>query len=123
MLQQWYGLSDPGLEEALSDRVSFRRFCGLALEEVTPDETTLCRFRMARAEAGLGDALFVEVARHLDAAGFMVKAGTLIDASLVEAAVCRPADGSSPRGEESCSALDLDANGTRAGKAHSESEQ
>lgn len=36
LLQQWYGLSDPGLEEALSDRVSFRRFCGLALEEPTP---------------------------------------------------------------------------------------
>ena len=45
LLQQWYGLSDPGLEEALSDRVSFRRFCGLPLDGGTPDETTLCRFR------------------------------------------------------------------------------
>lgn len=117
LLQQWYGLSDPGLEEALSDRVSFRRFCGLALEEPTPDETTLCRFRLALAEAGLGEALFAEVARQLDAAGFLVKAGTLIDASLVEAAVRRPADGSSPRGQESRTALDPDANWTRAGKA------
>lgn len=117
LLQQWYGLSDPGLEEALSDRVSFRRFCGLALEEATPDETTLCRFRLALAQAGLGEALFAEVARQLDAAGFMVKAGTLIDASLVEAAVRRPADGSSPRGQESRSPLDPDANWTRAGKA------
>ena len=33
LLQQWYGLSDPGLEEALGDRVSFRRFCGFALDE------------------------------------------------------------------------------------------
>ena len=117
LLQQWYGLSDPGLEEALSDRVSFRRFCGLALEEATPDETTLCRFRLALAQAGLGEALFAEVARQLDAAGFMVKAGTLIDASLVEAAVRRPADGSSPKGQESRSPLDPDANWTRAGKA------
>ncbi len=93
LLQQWYGLSDPGLEEALSDRVSFRRFCGLSLEEPTPDETTLCRFRLALVEAGLGDALFAEVARQLDAAGYLVKTGTLIDASLVEAAVRRPADG------------------------------
>ena len=116
LLQQWYGLSDPGLEEALSDRVSFRRFCGLALEEATPDETTLCRFRLALAQAGLGEALFAEVARQLDAAGFMVKAGTLIDASLVEAAVRRPADGSSPKGQESRSRLDPDANWTRAGK-------
>jgi len=37
LLQQWYGLSDPGLEEALLDRVSFRRFCGLALDAPTPD--------------------------------------------------------------------------------------
>jgi IS5 family transposase len=116
LLQQWYGLSDPGLEEALSDRVSFRRFCGLSLEEPTPDETTLCRFRLALAEAGLGEALFAEVARQLDAAGFMVKAGTLIDASLVEAAVRRPRDGSSPKGEESRSPHDPDANWTRAGQ-------
>jgi len=81
LLQQWYGLSDPGLEEALSDRVSFRRFCGLALDEGTPDETTLCRFRNALGKAGLGEALFGEVTRQLDHAGFMVKAGTLIDAS------------------------------------------
>ena len=47
LLAQWYGLSDPGLEEALLDRVSFRRFCGLALDAATPDETTLCRFRNA----------------------------------------------------------------------------
>jgi len=116
LLQQWYGLSDPGLEEALSDRVSFRRFCGLSLEEPTPDETTLCRFRLALAQAGLGEALFAEVARQLDAAGFMVKAGTLIDASLVEAAVRRPRDGSSPKGEESRSRHDPDANWTRTGQ-------
>ena len=117
MLQQWYGLSDPGLEEALSDRVSFRRFCGLSLEEATPDETTLCRFRLALAETGLGEALFAEVSRQLDVAGYLVKTGTLIDASLVQAAVRRPPDGSTPKGEESRSAHDPDANWTRAGKA------
>ena len=115
LLQQWYGLSDPGLEEALLDRVSFRRFCGFALEEETPDETTICRFRNALKEAGLGEALFGEVARQLDAAGFMVKSGTLIDASLVESAVRRPPDGSTPRGEESRSPHDADANWTRHG--------
>jgi transposase, IS5 family len=116
LLQQWYGLSDPGLEEALSDRVSFRRFCGLSLEERTPDETTLCRFRLALVEAGLGEALFAEVSRQLEAAGFVVKTGTLIDASLVEAAVRRPADGSTPPGEESRSAHDPDANWTRTAR-------
>jgi IS5 family transposase len=116
LLQQWYGLSDPGLEEALSDRVSFRRFCGLSLEEATPDETTLCRFRLALVAAGLGEALFAEVSRQLDAAGYMIKAGTLIDASLVEASVKRPPDGSTVKGEESRSRHDPDANWTRAGK-------
>jgi IS5 family transposase len=116
LLQQWYGLSDPGLEEALSDRVSFRRFCGLALEEATPDETTLCRFRLSLADRGLGEALFAEVGRQLDAAGYLVKSGTLIDASLVQAAVRRPPDGSTPRGQESRSPHDPDANWTRAGK-------
>lgn len=117
LLQQWYGLSDPGLEEALLDRVSFRRFCGLTLEEATPDETTLCRFRLALAQAGLGETLFAEVARQLDAAGYLVKSGTLIDASLVASAVRRPRDGSTPKGEESRSAQDPDANWTRTGKS------
>jgi IS5 family transposase len=115
LLQQWYGLSDPGLEEALLDRVSFRRFCGFALAEETPDETTICRFRNAVKEAGLGEALFGEVARQLDEAGFVVKSGTLIDASLVESAVRRPPDGSTPKGEESRSPHDPYANWTRRG--------
>lgn len=116
LLQQWYGLSDPGLEEALSDRVSFRRFCGLGLDEPTPDETTLCRFRNALKDVGRGEALFAEVARQLDEAGFTVKAGTLIDASLVASAVRAPPDGSTPKGTESRSAHDPDANWTRHGK-------
>ena len=45
LLQQWYGLSDPGLEEALVDRLSFRRFLGLSLSEPVPDHSTLWRFR------------------------------------------------------------------------------
>src|SRR5439155_8790231 len=44
-LQRLYDLSDPGLEEALLDRLSFRVFCGFSLEERTPDETTILRFR------------------------------------------------------------------------------
>ncbi len=58
LLQQWYGLSDPGLEEALLDRVSFRRFCGFALDAQTPDETTLCRFRNAFSRQAWGRSCF-----------------------------------------------------------------
>ena len=47
LLQQWYGLSDPGLEEALGDRLSFRRFVGLGLDEGAPDHSVISRFRKA----------------------------------------------------------------------------
>jgi transposase, IS5 family len=119
LLQQWYGLSDPGLEEALLDRVSFRRFCGLALDAATPDETTLCRFRNALKQAGLGEALFAEVLSQLEAAGFVLKTGTLIDATLVRSAVRTPPSGTSPAGQESRSPHDPDANWTRRGSSRS----
>jgi transposase, IS5 family len=92
LLAQWYQLSDPALEEALADRISFRRFCGFALDAVTPDETTICRFRNALAEAGLGEALMAELDRQLGAGGFLVKEGTMIDATLIEAQAARPRD-------------------------------
>ena len=43
LLQQWYRLSDPGLEEALAHRLSFRRFVGLALADPVPDHSTPSR--------------------------------------------------------------------------------
>lgn len=110
LLQQWYGLSDPGLEEALLDRLSFRRFCGFSLEDETPDETTFVRFRAALVEQGLARQLFAEVGRQLDKRGLVLKTGTLIDASLIEAQVARPA-GPSGGG----SVLDPDAEWTRRG--------
>jgi IS5 family transposase len=116
LLAQWYGLSDPGLEEALLDRVSFRRFCGLALDAATPDETTLCRFRNALKQAGLGERLFGEVVAQLERAGFILKTGTLIDASLVRSSGRTPPSGSTARDTESRSAHDPDANWTRTGK-------
>jgi IS5 family transposase len=93
LLQQWYRLSDPGLEEALSDRLSFRRFVGLALADPVPDHSTLSRFRSELARRGLAGELLAELNRQLDARGLMVKTGTLIDASLVEADCRRPRKG------------------------------
>jgi len=93
LLQQWYGLSDPGFEEALSDRLSFRRFVGLALADPVPDHSTLSRFRSELARRGLAEPLLAELNRQLDAQGLMVKTGTLIDASLVAADSRRPRKG------------------------------
>lgn len=90
LLQGWYGLSDPMMEEALGDRLSFRRFCGLGLDERVPDHSTISRFRSLLAEHGLAEQLFALVERQLDARGLMVKAGTLIDATLIDAAAAEP---------------------------------
>lgn len=92
LLAQWYRLSDPALEEALADRISFRRFCGFALDETTPDETTIWRFRDALASAGLAEMLMAELDRQLGIRGFLVKEGTMIDASLIAAQAARPRD-------------------------------
>lgn len=97
-LASLYDLSDPALEEALIDRVSFRLFCGFALDAATPDETTLCRFRNDCAEAGVIEAAFAEVNRQLDAKKLIVRKGTLLDATIVQAASSIPpvAAGSKP---------------------------
>src|SRR5205809_3991007 len=75
----WHGLGDPELEAALGDRLSFRRFAGLALDEPVPDHATLWRFRDQLRRLGLAEAVFAEVNRQLESHGMVVKAGTLID--------------------------------------------
>jgi transposase, IS5 family len=90
LLQQWYALSDPGLEDAVADRLSFRRFVGLSLDEPAPDHSTLCRFRNGLIEHRLTERLFSEVTRQIDAQGLILRQGTMIDASLIEAQVKRP---------------------------------
>lgn len=84
---QWYGLSDPELEEAPADRLSFRRFVGLSLRDAVPDETVLCRFRASLAANGLAENVMAEIGRQRDARGLILRTGTIIDASVVDAAV------------------------------------
>jgi IS5 family transposase len=93
LLQQWHDLSDPGIEEALADRLSFRRFVGLSLSDPVPDHSTLSRFRKVLAERQLGEKLLAELNRQLDARGLILKHGTLVDASLIEANARRPRKG------------------------------
>ena len=89
LLEQWYNLSDPQMEEALWDRISFRRFVGLGLGDDTPDYSTISRFRTELAKRGLSEKLFEELGSQLDRHGLMVKEGTLMDATLVAAQVRR----------------------------------
>lgn len=89
LLQRLYALSDPQMEEQIKDRLSFRAFLGLGLGEAIPDHSTLWRFREALGESR-AEAVFAEIVRQIEASGFVLKEGTLIDASLVRAAVNPP---------------------------------
>jgi IS5 family transposase len=93
LLQSLYGLSDMELEEALGDRLSFKRFVGLCLDEAVPDHSTLCRFRNLLIDAGLLDKLFLELDRQLDAAGLILRRGTMLDATIIETTAARPPEG------------------------------
>lgn len=89
-LQRLYDLSDPALEEALLDRFSFRRFCGFSLEERTPDETTILRFRHDAAATGVLEQCFTAVNDQLDKQGLMLRQGTMMDASIIRAKLRPP---------------------------------
>lgn len=90
LLQRWYGLSDPAMEEALYDRLSFRRFAGLALEDDTPDHSTIFRFRDELTRRQLMAPLLAELTRQLDSKGMILKQGTLIDATIIQSAARWP---------------------------------
>lgn len=92
LLQSLYGLSERELEEALNDRLSFRRFCGLSFEEDVPDHTVLNRFRNRLVEEALTERLFGELDRQLEKAGVILKRGTMLDATLIETVSARPGD-------------------------------
>jgi transposase, IS5 family len=117
LLQSLYGLSDAELEEAVADRLSFRKFVGLSLQDDIPDHTTLCRFRTMLVAQGLLEKLFAELDGQLDRAGLILRRGTMLDATIIETSAARPR-GDRPRGDRPSS--DPDAAFTRrAGKAGS----
>lgn len=93
LLQSLYGLSDAELEDALRDRLSFKRFVGLALDAHVPDHSTLCRFRNLLVVEGLLEKLFGELDRQLDAAGLILRRGTMLDATVIETTSARPQGG------------------------------
>jgi len=89
LLATWHDLSDVRLAEALDDRASFRRFCGFAAHEPTPERTTFVRFRKELIRRGLDGVVFEAVTRQLEAKGVMVRTGTLVDATLIpSASIC-----------------------------------
>ena len=86
LLQVWFSLSDEGVEEAIYDSYAMRRFMGLdfAVEQV-PDATTLLHFRHLLEKRQLGEKLFAAQNEIFDAQGWIMRGGTIVDATIIAA--------------------------------------
>ena len=84
-LQQWFGLSDPAMEEALHDTPMFRNFAQLDWTQRLPDETTILRFRHLLEAHKLADQMLSVVNDMLGAKGLLLRSGTVVDATLIAA--------------------------------------
>lgn len=85
-LQQWFGLSDPAMEEALHDVPLYREFARLdAGMERLPDESTILRFRHLLEEHDLSLQIMAAINATLAKKGLMLKTGTVVDATLIAA--------------------------------------
>ena len=86
LMQQWYSLSDPAMEDALIEVGTIRRFAGIDLiSDRIPDETTILSFRHLLEKHDLGQQIFKTVKAHLKQQGMAMKQGTIIDATLISA--------------------------------------
>ncbi|MDR8394681.1 IS5 family transposase [Aliifodinibius sp. S!AR15-10] len=118
-LQHLYQLSDPQLEDQLIDRLSFRRFAGLPLDQKVPDFSTFWRFREALAAEGQLEELFGEVNRQLEAKGLILRRGTVVDATIIESTGRPLSDDERQSLEENPSAqIDTDGDSTQKGGTH-----
>ena len=84
-MQQWYSMSDPAMEDALYEIASMRQFAGLSLDNPIPDHSTILKFRHLLERHNLARKIFDEVSDWLAEAGVLVKEGSLMDATIIEA--------------------------------------
>lgn len=85
LMQNWFALSDPAMEEALYEIASLRNFAGLTLSEPIPDETTVLNFRHMLEESDLAEDIFKQVNAHLSRKGLLLKRGSIVDATIIAA--------------------------------------
>jgi IS5 family transposase len=86
LLQQWYSLSDPAMEEALIEVPTMRRLAGIELSsDQIPDETTILTFRHLLEKHELDEQIFETFKAHLSAKGMTKSQGTIVDATLIAA--------------------------------------
>ena len=85
-VQQWYGLADEALEDAVSDSAAIRSFVGIDLgREEAPDATTVLKFRRRLEDNQLTEVMFAQINAHLSERGLMMREGTMVDATIINA--------------------------------------
>jgi IS5 family transposase len=84
-LQQWYGLADGALEDALYDSQALRGFAGIDLTATVPEATTVLNFRHWLEQHDLTKVLFDEVGAMLEERGLLMRQGTIVDATIIAA--------------------------------------
>lgn len=84
LLQNWFGLSDEQVEQQLNDKISFNKLCGLSLEDIVPDATVLCRYRIALSENNIFENLLNIINQQLEKQGVIITQGLIIDASITD---------------------------------------
>ena len=86
LLQNWFNLSDEGIEDAIYDSYSMKQFLRIDFrKQQVPDATTLLRFRHLLEKHDVGKRIFDDVAARLAMAGLMMQGGTIVDATIVQA--------------------------------------
>lgn len=85
LMQNWFGFSDPAMEEALYEIAPVRQFAQLSLTKAIPDETTILNFRHLLEAHDLAAKLLQRVNGHLCDKGLMLKRGTIVDATIIAA--------------------------------------
>src|SRR6186713_3362761 len=85
LMQNWFALSDPAMEEALYEIASLRAFAQLSLGEAIPDETTILNFRHLLEANELADDILKAVNAHLARKGLLLKRGSIVDATIIAA--------------------------------------
>lgn len=89
LLQQWYALSDPAMEEALYDTAVVRRFAGISGVDRIPDETTILNFRRLLETHGPGGKMLEAVNAHLQRKGLSLRAGPWSSVLSAQCGLCR----------------------------------
>ncbi len=85
MLQNWFSLSDPAMEEALYEITSMRQFARLTLSAPIPEDTTIMNFRPLLEKHQLASGILETINNYLREKGLSLRQGTIVDATIIHA--------------------------------------